>query len=96
VGRLYFHALDEVTWEAWSVGGEVDPKEADYDLDAWVEPIDHEAAVASEASGVRWERGNNEGEQRDRDGEARPEDATSAVKRGDDDGGGGSGRTCAR
>ena len=44
--------LDEVTWEAWSVGGEVDPKEADYYLDAWVEPIDHEAAVASQRPAV--------------------------------------------
>ena len=29
----YYHALSEVTWEAWSVDGEVDPKEAEYDLD---------------------------------------------------------------
>ena len=51
--------MDDITWETWSVGGEVDPKEADYDLDAWVyiEPIDREAAAAAEASGGGGESG---------------------------------------
>ena len=84
-----------MTWETWSVGGEVDPREADYDLDAYVGGalVDHEAAVAAAASGVRRERGDREGGQRERDGEAGSENATPVNRGGGEDDGGGSGRT---
>ena len=89
----YYHALDEVTWEAWSVGGEVDPKEAEYDLDTWVEPIDHEAAVAAEGGRGRRERGGGGGGQGDGGGGAGSESGASAAGRDEEGDGGGSGQT---
>ena len=89
----YYHALDEVTWEAWSVGGEVDPKEAEYDLDTWVEPIDHEAAVAAEGGRGRRERGGGGGGQGDGGGGAGSVSGASAAGRGEEGDGGGSGQT---
>ena len=62
------------------VGGDVDPKEAEYDLDTWVEPIDHEAAVAAEGSRGRRERGGGGGGQGDGGGRAGAEDAVSLQK----------------
>jgi hypothetical protein len=51
----FVHALSEVEWERWAPGGEVDPAEADYDMDVWVpdEEVDSEAAAAA-AEGSRW------------------------------------------
>ena len=46
----YVHALDDVAWEAWSEGGEIDEREAEYDLDDWIGPVDREAAAAAAAS----------------------------------------------
>ena len=89
----YYHALDEVTWEAWSVGGEVDPKEAEYDLDTWVEPIDHEAAVAAEGGRGRRERGGGGGGQGDGGGGAGSESGASAAGRDEEGDGGGSGQS---
>ena len=89
----FYHDLSEVTWEAWSVGGEVDPKEAEYDLDTWVEPVDHEAAVAAEGGRVRRGRGGGGGEQGDGDGGAGPGSSASTAGRYEVGDGGGSGRT---
>ena len=55
------HALAGVEWERWEHGGEVDPAEAEYDMDVWVpeEEVDREAAAAA-AEGSRW-RGESSG-----------------------------------
>ena len=48
------HKVDEVQWERWAAGGEVDPREADYDLATWEGPDDHEAMdAAARAKGAR-------------------------------------------
>jgi hypothetical protein len=74
------------------VGGEVDPEEARFDLDTWVEPIDHEAAAAAENSRGRRGRVNDEGGRGGGSGGLGVEGATSATLRDDDDDGDGSGR----
>ena len=50
----FVHALADVEWERWAPGGQIDPAEADYDMDVWVpeEEIDREAAAAA-AEGSR-------------------------------------------
>ena len=50
---LFVHALDEVTWEVWTEGGEVDEREAEYNLDEWTGPLDREAVAAAAAAGKR-------------------------------------------
>ena len=46
----FVHNLDEVQWERWAVGGEVDPEEASYHPDVWMGPEDREASAAAEAA----------------------------------------------
>ena len=50
----FVHALADVEWERWAPGGQIDPAEADYDMDVWVpeEEVDREAAAAA-AEGSR-------------------------------------------
>ena len=89
----YYHSLNEVTWETWSAGGEVDPEEARYELDTWVEPVDREAAAAAEASGGRRERSGRGDRRGDGSGEARAEVEAADEEAADGGGGGGSERT---
>ena len=88
----YYHALDEVKWEAWSAGGEVDPEEARFNLDMWVEPIDHEAAAAAENGRGRRERGRGEDGRDDGSGGSGSAGSTSRARRDDEYGEGGCGR----
>jgi hypothetical protein len=89
----YYHSLTEVTWETWSAGGEVDPEEARYELDTWVEPVDHEAVVAAEASRGRRERGCRGDGRGEEGGEVRLGEEAPGSGSDGGDGGGGSGRT---
>ena len=89
----YYHSLNEVTWETWSVGGEVDPEEARYELDTWVEPVDREAAAAAEAGGGRRERGGRGDRRGGGSGETRAEMEAADDVAADGGGGGGSERT---
>ena len=89
----YYHSLTEVAWETWSAGGEVDPEEARYELDTWVEPVDHEAVVAAEASRGRRERGCRGDGRGEEGGEVRLGDEASDSGSDGGEGGGGSGRT---
>jgi hypothetical protein len=91
----YYHSLAEVTWETWSAGGEVDPEEARYELDTWVEPVDREAVAAAEASRGRRERGCRGDGLGDGSGEVRAGEETSGEGSGDGGGGAGSGQTTA-
>ena len=51
----FVHALADVEWERWEPGGQIDPAEADYDMDVWVpeEEVDREAAAAAAEGGRR-------------------------------------------
>ena len=89
----YYHSLAEVAWETWSAGGEVDPEEARYELDTWVEPVDHEAVVAAEGGRERRERGCRRDGRGEEDGEGRLGEEASGSGSDGGRGGGGSGRT---
>ena len=89
----YYHSLTEVAWETWSTGGEVDPEEARYELDTWVEPVDHEAVAAAEASGGRRERGSRGDGRGEEGGGTRVGEEELSCGSDGGGGGGGSGRT---
>ena len=76
---LYVHSLREVEWERWEPGGDVDPREADFDMDVWVadDELDHEAAAAA-AAGHRRQGGESAGGARPRDGAGRSASQTRA------------------
>ena len=61
----FVHALADVEWERWEPGGQIDPAEADYDMDVWVpeEEVDREAAAAAAEGGRRRGVGRGGGEE---------------------------------
>ena len=89
----YYHSLTDVAWETWSTGGEVDPEEARYELDTWVEPVDHEAVAAAEASRGRRGRGSRGDGRGEEGGGSRVGEEELSCGSDGGGGGGGSGRT---
>ena len=89
----FVHALSEVEWERWAPGGEVDPAEADYDMDVWVpdEEVDSEAAAAA-AEGSRWrvesQGGDREAASRECRGSVRRRADSGDESEGEEDTGG--------
>jgi hypothetical protein len=92
----YVHVLEDVTWETWTEGGEVDEREASYNLDEWIEPVDREAAAAAEASRDRRAAGGAASARGEHGDGASIEEHTLTDEAGGDERGGGSGRSRSR
>ena len=92
----YVHALDDVTWETWTEGGEVDEREASYNLDEWIEPVDRAAAAAAEANKERRTAGGAASARGERGGGASSEENTLTDEADGDERGDDRGRTRSR
>ena len=93
----YVHALDEVTWEVWTEDGEIDEREAEYNLDDWTGPLDREAAAAAAAAGKRRRTADvAEVQSSEGDDATSSDDEVPRRKAGNGEGRAGRGRTGAR
>jgi hypothetical protein len=55
--QRFVHRLDDIRWERWSEGGEVDMNEQSYDMDEWTGPLDIEARDFASRASARGGRG---------------------------------------
>ena len=63
--QRFVHRLENIKWEHWSEGGEVDVNEQDYEMDEWTGPLDIAARdVTGRAAARAWrtQRGIERGE----------------------------------